>query len=72
MNKKKPLINQIKVVINKLEEEYAKDLNSGVFQLIYTRYKEALEILENDENIKGITSESHQQSTSTYIYHVLI
>ncbi|MED4054450.1 hypothetical protein P4654_09915 [Niallia taxi] len=54
MNKKKQLIDQVKVVIIQLEEEYAKDLNSGVLQLIYTRYKKALEILENDEDIKGI------------------
>lgn len=54
MNKKKQLIDQIKVVINKFEEEYAKDINSGVLQLIYIRYKKALEILENNEDIKGI------------------
>ncbi|CAM4081791.1 hypothetical protein BAMA_16575 [Bacillus manliponensis] len=54
MDKKKQLIDQIKVVINKFEEEYAKDINSGVLQLIYIRYKKALEILENNEDIKGI------------------
>lgn len=54
MDKKKQLIDQIKVVINKFEEEYAKDINSGVIQLIYIRYKKALEILENNEDIKGI------------------
>ncbi|WP_397538199.1 hypothetical protein [Rummeliibacillus pycnus] len=42
------------MVINKLEEEYAKAITSGVLQLIYNRYKKALEILENNEDIKGI------------------
>ncbi|MFE3977147.1 MULTISPECIES: hypothetical protein [unclassified Peribacillus] len=54
MDKKKQLIEQIKVVINKIEEDYAKDMNSGVLQLIYIRYKKALEILENNEDIKEI------------------
>ena len=54
MDKKKQLIEQIKVVIIKLEEDYAKDINSGVLQLVYKRYKKALEILENNEDIKGI------------------
>ncbi|MCM3030922.1 MULTISPECIES: hypothetical protein [unclassified Niallia] len=54
MDKKKQLIDQIKVVINKLEEEYAKDINSGVLKLLYSRYKKALEILENNEDIKRI------------------
>lgn len=54
MDKKKQLIEQIKMVINKFEEDYAKDINSGVLQLIYIRYKKALEILENNEDIKEI------------------
>ena len=54
MDKKKQLIEQIKVVIIKFEEDYAKDINSGVLQLICKRYKKALEILENNEDIKGI------------------
>ncbi|WP_312756075.1 hypothetical protein [Rummeliibacillus suwonensis] len=54
MDKKKQLIEQIKLVVNKLEEDYTKELNSGVLQLIYIRYKKALEILENNEDIKGI------------------
>lgn len=54
MDKKKQLIDQIKVVINKFEEDYAKDINGGVLQLIYKRYKKALEILENNEDIKAI------------------
>ncbi len=54
MGKKKQLIDQIIVVIDRLEEEYAKDIKSGVLQLTYSRYKKVLEILENDEEIKGI------------------
>lgn len=54
MEKKKQLIEQIKVVINNLEKDYAKDINGGILQLIYKRYKSALEILENNEDIKGI------------------
>lgn len=54
MDKKKQLIEQIKVVIIKFDEDYAKDINSGVLQLIYKKYKKALEILENNEDIKGI------------------
>ena len=46
------LIAQIKVVINKLEEGYIKEINSGILQLIYQRYKKALEILENNKDIK--------------------
>ena len=52
MNKKRQLIQQVKVVIHKLEKDYAKDINSGILQLIYIRYKKALEILENNEDIK--------------------
>ena len=54
MGKKKQLIDHIIVVIDRLEEAYAKDIKSGVLQLTYSRYKNALEILENDEDIKGI------------------
>lgn len=54
MDKKRQLTEQIKVVINKFEEEYTKDSKSGVLNLIYIRYKKALEILENNEDIKGI------------------
>ncbi|MDK8643474.1 hypothetical protein [Niallia taxi] len=52
MDKKKQLIDQIKVVINKLEEEFAIDIDSDVLQLIYIRYKKALEVLERNEDIK--------------------
>lgn len=54
MDKKKRLIEQIKVVITKLEEGYSKDIYSGVLKLIYNRYKKALEVLENNEDVKEI------------------
>lgn len=37
-----------------LNQDYAKDIKSGVLQLIYKRYKRALEILENNKEIKEI------------------
>ncbi|MDO7485882.1 hypothetical protein Q5O89_08560 [Peribacillus frigoritolerans] len=54
MDKKKQLIDQIKVVINNLEKDYSNEITSGVLQLIYKRYKNALEILENNKDIKEI------------------
>lgn len=54
MDKKKVLIEQIKTVIDKLEIEYADEITSGIMQLIYKRYKNALDILENNEDIKQI------------------
>jgi hypothetical protein len=54
MDKKKQLIEQIKVVINILEKDYSTELNSGILQLIYKRYKKASEILEKNNEIEGI------------------
>ncbi|MDM5358781.1 hypothetical protein ABIE66_002595 [Peribacillus sp. B2I2] len=54
MDKREQLIEQIKLVINKLEKDYCSEINSGVLQLIYKRYKNALEVLENNEDIKEI------------------
>ncbi|MDA7028006.1 hypothetical protein PJ311_15640 [Bacillus sp. CLL-7-23] len=54
MDNKKQLIEQIKIVINNLEKDYSDEINSGVLQLIYKRYKNALEILESNKDIKGI------------------
>ncbi|GAM12826.1 hypothetical protein [Mesobacillus selenatarsenatis] len=54
MDKKKQLIEQIKVVINTLEKDYSSELNSGILQLIYKRYKNALDILEKNNDIEGI------------------
>ncbi|KXH78559.1 hypothetical protein [Sporosarcina sp. HYO08] len=52
MDKQKQLIEQIKIVINYLEKDYGTEINSGVLQLIYIRYKNALDILKNNKDIK--------------------
>lgn len=54
MDKKKELLEQIKIVINKLEIEHKDEISSGIMQLIYKRYKNALDILENNRDIKQI------------------
>ncbi|MED4693177.1 MULTISPECIES: hypothetical protein [Peribacillus] len=54
MDKKKQLINQIKVVINNLENDYYNEITSGVLQLIYKRYKNALTVLENNKDIREL------------------
>ncbi|MCK1985382.1 MULTISPECIES: hypothetical protein [Peribacillus] len=54
MDKKKQLINQIKVVINNLENDYYNEITSGVLQLIYKRYKNALSVLENNKDIREL------------------
>jgi hypothetical protein len=54
MDKKKQLIEHIKLVINILEKDYSAELNSGILQLIYKRYKNALDILEKYTDIEGI------------------
>ncbi|MBN8209819.1 hypothetical protein JI666_13765 [Bacillus sp. NTK071] len=54
MDKKKQLIEQIKVVLNHLEVNYSNEINDGILQLIYKRYEKALEILENNNDIKNI------------------
>lgn len=54
VDKKKVIIEQIKIVIAKLEIEYADEITSGIMQLIYKRYKNALDILENNKDIKQI------------------
>lgn len=54
MDKKKQLIEQIKIVLNHLKKDYGNEIKNGVLQLIYNRYKNALEILESNRNIKGI------------------
>ena len=54
MDKKKELMEQIKITINKLEIEYTDKISSGIMQLIYIRYKNALDILENNKDIKQI------------------
>jgi hypothetical protein len=54
MDRKKQLIGQLKVVINNLEKDYSNEITSGALQLIYKRYKNALEILENNKDIKEL------------------
>ncbi|MFJ7310609.1 hypothetical protein [Peribacillus frigoritolerans] len=54
MDKKKQLIDQIKVVINNLEKDYSNEITSGVLQLIYKRYKKALDVMENNEDIREV------------------
>ncbi|CAH0178106.1 hypothetical protein [Peribacillus simplex] len=52
--KKKQLIDQIKIVINNLENDYYNEITSGVLQLIYKRYKKALDVMENNEDIREV------------------
>ena len=54
MDKKKQLIDQIKVVINNLENDYYNEITSGVLQLIYKRYKYVLDVMENNEDIREL------------------
>ncbi|MEC0274942.1 hypothetical protein [Peribacillus frigoritolerans] len=54
MDKKKQLIDLIKVVINNLENDYYNEITSGVLQLIYKRYKKALDVMENNEDIREV------------------
>ena len=54
MNIKKELLEQIEIVISKLEIEYKDEIKSGIMQLIYTRYMNALDILKNNKDIHQI------------------
>lgn len=54
MDSKNQLIQQIKIVLNNLEQDYCNEIKSGVLQLIYKRYERGLEILGEDEEIKAI------------------
>ena len=54
MDKKTLLIDQIKVVINNLENDYYNEITSGVLQLIYKRYKKALNVMEKNEDIREV------------------
>ncbi|ERN53927.1 hypothetical protein M3689_17935 [Alkalihalophilus marmarensis] len=54
MDNKILLKEQIKVVIDLIEKDYANKINDGVLQLIYKRYKDALAIIENHEDNSGI------------------
>ncbi|MGF7536190.1 hypothetical protein AAGG74_21415 [Bacillus mexicanus] len=57
MDKKEQLSRQVKTVINILEKEYSNEIKKDIFQLIYKRYKKALEVIESnkDLNIINIT-----------------
>lgn len=54
MDKKEQLIIQVKKIINILEKEYSNEIKKDIFQLIYRRYKNTLEILENNKDFSGI------------------
>ena len=54
MDIKGKLLDQIKIVIMKLEAEYTNEIKSGVIQLIYKRYMNAVDILENNKDINQI------------------
>ncbi|WP_234121345.1 hypothetical protein [Clostridium hydrogenum] len=45
----KNLENSIKKVIDILENQYANQLNNGILELIYKRYKNALICLNNND-----------------------
>ena len=54
MDIKRELSVQIEIVIKKLEMEYEDEINSGIMQLIYKRYMNALYILKNGKDINQI------------------
>ena len=54
MDKKVHLTSQVKTVINILENEYPNEIKKDIFQLIYKRYKNALEILKNNKDLNRI------------------
>ncbi|APT44928.1 hypothetical protein [Bacillus safensis] len=54
MDKKQELIKQIQTVINILEREYPQEINQGVLQLIYKRYKNAQRIIQYNEDLQKI------------------
>ena len=54
MNIEIELLEQIEIVIKKLENEYDKEINDGIMKLIYKRYTNALNILKNNKDINEI------------------
>lgn len=52
--KKELLTRQVKKVINILEREYSNEIKKDIFQLLYRRYKNALEVLENNKDLNKI------------------
>ncbi|MEH7651974.1 hypothetical protein [Bacillus safensis] len=55
MDKIEELTKQIQTVIDILEKEYSKEINQGILQLIYKRYKDAQRIIENKEDFQNNT-----------------
>ncbi|MBS7426815.1 MULTISPECIES: hypothetical protein [Virgibacillus] len=47
-------MQQIKLVLTKLNNDDAAEINTRILHLIYTRYEHALRALENNEDIKNI------------------
>lgn len=54
MDIKRELLEQIEIVIKKLEIEYEAEVNSGIMKLIYIRYMNALDILKNGKDVNQI------------------
>ena len=54
MDIKRELLEQVEIVIKKLEMEYEGEIKSGIIQLIYKRYMNALYILKNNKDINQI------------------
>ena len=54
MDIKRELLEQVEIVIKKLEMEYEDEIKSGIIQLIYKRYMNALYILKNNKDINQI------------------
>lgn len=54
MDIKRELLEQIEIVIKKLEMQCESEINSCIMQLIYKRYKNALDILKNGKDINQI------------------
>jgi hypothetical protein len=53
MRNQSELYEQIKVVLKLIGENYNENQRKGVIELIYKRYSNALQLLENDEEDKG-------------------
>lgn len=51
---KRELLEQVEIVIKKLEMEYEDEIKSGIMQMIYKRYMNALYILKNNKDINQI------------------
>ncbi|KAJ0074034.1 MULTISPECIES: hypothetical protein [Bacillus] len=54
MHKKQELTKQIQTVINILEKEYSQEINQGVLELIYRRYKNAQRIMQANDDLQKV------------------